>query len=301
MKVGGKRCLVCDCEGTMPLDGGALARALGAAGEPVVHHQLCRRQIDAVRAVAGGGEELLIGCTQEAPLFAETLGAAAPAASFVNIRERAGWSEEGARATPKIAALLAEAAVLVAPGTTVTTRSQGRCVVLGDGEVAMDAARQLADRLSVTLLLTDLGELLPPSRHEFPILAGTVLAAIGHLGGFALEVQGLQSMAVSSRDRLRMSSWQERGKLEADLILDLRGGQPLFTAHGRRDGYLRAEPSDAVANQRALFDATGLVGNSRSRATSPSTPICAPIPVPGVPAARAASTNARPARSPRRR
>ena len=260
MKVGGKRCLVCDCEGTMPLDGGALARALGTAVEPVVHHQLCRRQIDAVRAVAGGGEELLIGCTQEAPLFAETLGAAAPAAAFVNIRERAGWSEEGARATPKIAALLAEAAVLVAPGTTVTTRSQGRCVVLGDGEVAMDAARQLADRLSVTLLLTDLGELLPPSRHEFPILAGTVLAAIGHLGGFALEVQGLQSMAVSSRDRLRMSSWQERGKLEADLILDLRGGQPLFTAHGRRDGYLRAEPSDAVAIQRALFDATGLVG-----------------------------------------
>ena len=101
MKVGGKRCLVCDCEGTMPLDGGALARALGSAVEPVVHHQLCRRQIDAVHAAAAGGEELLIGCTQEAPLLAETLGAAGPAASFVNIRERAGWSEEGVLATPK--------------------------------------------------------------------------------------------------------------------------------------------------------------------------------------------------------
>ena len=80
MKVGGKRCLVCDCEGTMPLDGAALARALGSAAEPVVHHQLCRRQIDAVGAAAAGGEALLIACTQEAPLFAETLGGGRPGA-----------------------------------------------------------------------------------------------------------------------------------------------------------------------------------------------------------------------------
>ena len=260
MKVGGRQCLVCDCEGTMPLDAAALARALGTAAEPIVHHQLCRRQIDAVRAEAARGADLLIACTQEAPLFAETLAAAGASATFVNIRERAGWSDEGAEATPKIAALLAEAAELVAPATTVTTLSQGRCLVLGAGEVAMAAAGQLADRLSVTLLLSDAGDLLPPSRVAFPILAGTVRAASGHLGAFTLEVLGLRAMRVSSRDRLHLDDGPGQATLEADLIVDLRHGQPLFTAHGRRDGYLRAEPSDPVAIQRALFDAVGLVG-----------------------------------------
>ena len=45
MKVGGKRCLVCDCEGTMPLEAAGLARALGGAVEPAMHHQLCRAQL----------------------------------------------------------------------------------------------------------------------------------------------------------------------------------------------------------------------------------------------------------------
>lgn len=260
MKVGGRQCLVCDCEGTMPLDAAALARAAGSAAAPIVYHQLCRRQIDAVRAVAASGADLLIACTQEAPLFAETLAAAGSSATFVNIRERAGWSDEGAEATPKIAALLAEAAELVVPATTVTTLSQGRCLVLGAGELAMAAARQLADRLSVTLLLSEAGDLLPPGRVEFPILAGTVRAASGHLGAFALDVLDLRAMRVSSRDRLHLDAGQAQATLEADLIVDLRHGQPLFTAHGRRDGYLRAEPSDPVAIQRALFDAVGLVG-----------------------------------------
>ena len=260
MKVGGRQCLVCDCEGSMPLDAAALARALGTAAEPIVHHQLCRRQIDAVRAEAARGTDLLIACTQEAPLFAETLAAAGAFATYVNIRERAGWSDEGAEAIPKVAALLAEAAELVAPATTVTTLSQGRCLVLGAGEVAMAAAGQLADRLSVTLLLSDAGDVLPPSRVAFPILAGTVRAASGHLGAFTLEFLGLRAMRVSSRDRLHLDDGPAQATLEADLILDLRHGQPLFTAHGRRDGYLRAEPSDPVAIQRALFDAVGLVG-----------------------------------------
>ena len=110
MKIAGRRCLVCDCEGTMALDGAALARALGSAVEPVVHHQLCRRQLDQVQDAATAGVDLLIGCTQEAALFEESL-ANGPPVTFVNIRECAGWSAEGAQSGPKIAALLAEAAL----------------------------------------------------------------------------------------------------------------------------------------------------------------------------------------------
>ncbi|MEK7820210.1 MAG: 4Fe-4S ferredoxin, partial [Pseudomonadota bacterium] len=71
--------------------------------------QLCRAQLANAEAALKGGRPVLIACTQEAPLFLETRAeiADAGALSFVNIRERAGWSKDGAKAAPKIAALIA--------------------------------------------------------------------------------------------------------------------------------------------------------------------------------------------------
>ena len=45
-----------------------------------------------------------------------------------------------------------------------------------------------------------------------------------------------------------------------DLILDLTGGIPLFPAHQLRPGYLRADPRDRAAVERAIAEAGGLVG-----------------------------------------
>src|SRR3546814_19379353 len=47
---------------------------------------------------------------------------------------------------------------------------------------------------------------------------------------------------------------------ECDLILDLSGGQPLFAAAEKRDGYFRPDPGDPAAVQRALFEIADLVG-----------------------------------------
>jgi heterodisulfide reductase subunit A-like polyferredoxin len=57
-----------------------------------------------------------VACTQEAPLFAEVAEEAGFEGTlrFANIRETAGWSEDGARAAPKMAALLAMAEVAAA-------------------------------------------------------------------------------------------------------------------------------------------------------------------------------------------
>ena len=71
-----------------------------------------------------------------------------------------------------------------------------------------------------------------------------VMAAAGHLGAFTVEVAGLAAAVVSSREYLRFGPAQERGRLEADLIVDLGGGQPLFPAPAKRDGYLRRDPRD---------------------------------------------------------
>jgi hypothetical protein len=117
MKRQGHRILLCDCERSMAPDGEALCRVLAGGGDARVHTQLCRAEIDAFRgALRAGDEGLIVACTQEAPLFAETAAEIAPEAAlrFVNIRENAGWSAEGAEAGPKIAALLAAAAEPVA-------------------------------------------------------------------------------------------------------------------------------------------------------------------------------------------
>ena len=90
--------LICNCNRTMPLDGKALARALKLDGPITVHSELCGRHVAAFEAAVKNGEELLVACTQEAPLFTELHGElkGAGGIQFVNIRENAGWSAQAA-------------------------------------------------------------------------------------------------------------------------------------------------------------------------------------------------------------
>src|SRR5437660_5844410 len=91
--------LVCSCEDTMPTDAGAVARGCRNA-EIVTGRQFCRAELDRVRALAGTGTELTIGCTQEAPLFREVAEASGAVLRFVNLRETAGWSRDAGKAGP---------------------------------------------------------------------------------------------------------------------------------------------------------------------------------------------------------
>ena len=110
MAIQDKTLKVCSCNGTVPLDAKALAAALKSGAPVQLHTELCRKQAGSFEA-ALKDPEVLVACTQEAPLFAELAAAAESKAElrFVNIREAAGWSAEGPQATPKIAALLAAA------------------------------------------------------------------------------------------------------------------------------------------------------------------------------------------------
>jgi ferredoxin len=254
MKLQNKRVLVCNCEASMPLDARTLGAALGVE-TPVVHTQLCRAQIEAFRRAAATGEKLLVACTQEAPLFAETAPDAA--LSFTNIRERAGWSDEAAAATPKIAALLAGAALDGAPTPTVTLKSEGAALIYGRDERAIEAAKQVAHRLDVTVLLLDPKDVAPPRLADVPVMKGKIAAAKGHLGAFEIVVDGYALPSPASRERLVFGAGKDGAASQCDLILDLSGGAPLFQ---KRDGYLRADPESPAAVQRALFDLVELVG-----------------------------------------
>src|SRR6266446_10810837 len=262
MELGGRKLLVCNCEGTMSLDGKALGRACGGEGALFVNTQLCRAQIENFRAAAAKGGPLLVACTQEQPLFDETLREAGLdiSVAYANIRERAGWSEAGADALPKMAALLAEAALDIPPAPSVTLKSEGVCLVYGKDESALVAAQQLASRLDVTLLLTKPRDVVPPRRMDVPVFRGTITAARGHLGAFALTVDDYAPTVPSSRGALAFETPRNGAASRCDLILDLSGGAPLFPSPARRDGYLRPDPNNPAAVQRALFDLVDLVG-----------------------------------------
>ena len=98
--------------------------------------------------IAAGGE-CIVACTQEAPLFTELNESAGGKSElkFVNIREMAGWSAEGAKATPKIAALLALADVPdPEPVPSVAYRSEGSVLVIGPAEAALQMGRTVVGR-----------------------------------------------------------------------------------------------------------------------------------------------------------
>ena len=265
MKIEGKRLVVCNCERTMPLDRRKLEKALtaaGAQGELEIETQLCRAQLANFEGAISHGEAVLVACTQEAPLFEEVRAESQPEAEvgYFNIRELAGWSEEGGAASPKIAALSAAAAVEGPETPGVSLVSEGTCLVYGPGEAALEAAKQLAGRLDVTVLLNDAGDALPPSVMNVPIFKGRIREARGHLGAFGITVDGYAPALPSARGALAFEAEKDGAFSECDLIVDLSGGTPLFPAPEKRDGYLRPDPGDPAAVQKTLFQAADLVG-----------------------------------------
>ena len=262
MKIGDRTVLVCDCAHSIALDGAALGKACGDGSAVTVHTQLCRAQLDRFEKAVANGQPLLVACTQEAPLFSEIAAEVAPdtALTFTNIRERAGWSDEGAQALPKIAALLAEAALPIPPTGALTLTSQGTCLVYGTDERAIEAGRQLAKHLDVTILLANPKDIAPPQVMDVAIFRGRIRSGRGWVGAFEIVVDDYAPALPSSRGTLGFEPVRQGASARCDLILDLTGGTPLFPDHKRRDGYIRPDPDSPVQVAKALLEMADLVG-----------------------------------------
>jgi ferredoxin len=252
------RILICSCEDTMPLHGDAVKRACRGA-EVLTAHQLCRADLDKFRAAVAGAEPLIAACTQEAPLFAEVAGDAD--VTYANIRETAGWSKDAQAAGPKIAALLATAAEPTPEPAFVSLASEGVILIYGRDEQAIAAGDLLKVHLDVTVLIKPPAAVAPPRVTDFPVVTGAIRTAKGHLGAFELTVDGYAQPAPSSREMLRFGAPRDGAVSRCDLVLDISGGAPLFTAADLRDGYLRADPSDPAAVLTAVLKARDLVGS----------------------------------------
>jgi ferredoxin len=252
--------LVCSCEDTMPLDAGAFARGCRNF-DIVTGRQFCRAELDRLRVLAGAGAPLTVGCTQEAPLFREATEDSGADVRFVNLRETAGWSNDAAKAGPKMAALAAAAAEPMPDIPFVEIESAGVLLVYGRDERAIEAAGLLKEHLDVTVLLTRPDPIIPPRTTDFPIVKGTICTAQGHLGAFELTVDDYAAPQPSSRGVLVFAPSRDNTTSRCDIVLDLSGGALLFPAADLRDGYLRADPGDPAAVLRAVLRARDLVGS----------------------------------------
>ena len=252
--------LICSCEDTMPLDAESVRH--GCRGARVTTaRQLCRAELTRFRATASAAKRLVVGCTQEAPLFSEIAGTTEGAdISYVNIRETAGWSVDAANAGPKMAALIAAATEPAPEIPFVTLTSDGVVLIYGRDEQAIEAANLLRDHLDITVLIAPPAALTPPEITAFPVVQGRIRSATGHLGAFALIVDGYAQPSPSSRRTLDFGPAKDGAVSRCDIVLDLSGQAPLFAAPDLRDGYLRADPGDPAAVLRAVLKARDLVG-----------------------------------------
>ncbi|WP_323764726.1 4Fe-4S binding protein [Marinovum sp.] len=252
-----KTLITCDCQGSMQIDSLALADHAGVtAAAPC--SALCTGQIDRAAEALTKGDTIFC-CTQEGRSFsalAEELGVDAPA--LLDLRDRAGWSADEAPKLPKMSALLAEALLPARPDRTLDVTSEGLCLILGPAGVALAAAAHLSPYLGVTVLLEDTPDL--PDRPDFDVIAGRLRKATGALGQFSVTIDGLRMIDPTGRGPLRFTEPRDGGTSACDILLDLRGAQPLFSAHDKREGYLRADPAHPPSVAAAVMAASHLTG-----------------------------------------
>ena len=252
-----KTLLVCDCLGSQHVDFNALGELTGTACSGC-HTSLCTTQIEtAAKAIKAG--DVVIACAQEAHRFtalAEELDAPEPIC--VDIRDRAGWSDDSASATAKMAALIKDALLAPPSPKSVDVITEGTCLIIGAEETAIAAAQKLSDTLAVTVLLAPGTDFLPTSAYD--VVTGSLDKATGTLGRFEVRINNFQQSLTGGRGTPALTAPQNGARSECDIILDLSGGLAMFPAPEKRDGYLRADPGSQTAVADAIFTASQMVG-----------------------------------------
>lgn len=178
----------------MPLDaaaGAQLGAALGTSALPVAT-ELCRREVSSYLAALDGVDDVVVACTQERSLFAELAqqkNSVAPL-RFVNIRETGGWSAQAKNSLPKMAAVLAAAALPdPEPVPIVNYESAGHTLIIGPADQALRWAQRLCDQVDVSVLLTEGSETQMLGERSFPSFSGNKIAVTGWLGAFKVRWQ----------------------------------------------------------------------------------------------------------------
>lgn len=227
---------------------------------PKVHTALCTSEITRVAEAmqdADEGQGVVIACAQERARFEEIAAdLSAPMPVCVDLRDRAGWSDDPSPA--KMAALLAEAQLPHPAMRSMDVESHGQCLIIGAGADAFDIAAQLSDALAVTVLQTDAEDM--PLDRRFEVIRGQVKSLSGALGGFALRIDALQQVDPVGRGAFGLTPPRDGARTMCDVVVDVTGATALVPAPHKRDGYFRADPRDPRAIVQIVADASQTVG-----------------------------------------
>jgi ferredoxin len=252
-----KRLITCDCMGSQTIDAEAISNAIGIeVAKPCT--ALCTTQIDTAVAALTQGDAVFC-CRQESRRFealADELGV--EAASTIDLRDRAGWSSDAADKVPKMSALAAEALLPAAPSKLLDVISEGLCLIIGAADVALEMAENLKEHLGVTVLLENPKDV--PDTRDFDVIVGKLRRASGALGQFDVVIDALQMVEPGGRGAPTLTEPRQGGTSQCDILIDLRGETPLFPAHEKREGYLRADPRHAPAIAATTLAASHMVG-----------------------------------------
>ena len=239
------------------MDAEAISKTAGVACSRV-HTALCTKELGSAAEAFKAGDAI-IACQQERTTFEELaaeLGVDDP--GFVDLRDRAGWSDQGRDATPKMAALAAEAMLPAAGAKTVDVVSEGLTLLAGHSGVVLPVAEQLKDIVSLTVLITD-GDEMPLTR-DYDVVRGKIARVTGALGGFTVKIDALQQIEPGGRGAFVLSEPKNGAASQCDVVIDLTGGTPFVPAPEKREGYLRADPRDPLAVSAVVMAASHLVG-----------------------------------------
>lgn len=254
-----KNLLVCDCIGTQSIDAETIGNTLDVSVSKVCS-TLCTSQLAiAEKAMLSG--DTMIACQQERHVFeelADDMDVDRPV--FVDIRDRAGWSEDKRSATGKMAALIADAEFAIPATKAIDVESTGICLIIGEADVAFAAAQHLKDALAVTVLLSPDADPGSGTERGYDVVYGKLASATGALGNFKIKIDAFQERIPGGRGVPAFTEQKDGAASNCDIVLDLSGGNPLFPAHEKREGYLRADPKSAEAKLSAILEAIQLKG-----------------------------------------
>ena len=252
LEIDNNKILVCNCENTMKIDEEALSKSCKLEKKCKVYSNLCGSELDTVseQIISSNKENknLLIACTQQEEVFekvAEENNFQVP--KTFNIREYAGWSKEGDKTIPKMAALINSSVKKIVKTPSLTLNSSGRCFVYtnyknGDNslEVAYDFCKKLSQHLGVTLMITNCEQEVILQPQNFKITKGNISKARGYFSKFKLEINDFSEALPSSKSNIEFGEYFKSVDTECDIIIDLSENTPMFTGDHKRDGYFRA-------------------------------------------------------------
>ncbi|SHG85923.1 4Fe-4S binding protein [Marivita hallyeonensis] len=253
----GTKLILCDCLGSQSVDAPRIAEASGLEVSRV-HTNLCGAEADAAAKLMEDSD-VIVACAQESAFFemlAEEIGVDAPAC--VDIRDRAGWSDEGAQAAPKMAALAAEAKLQIPMPKVVDVVSEGTCLLVGTGDTVFEAAAKLCGTLAVTVLQTDTSDV--PADRRFDVVRGAIRNLSGALGGFKVRIDRFSMLQPGGRGAFTFSDPKDGAVSECDIVIDLTGDQAMVPAPHKREGYFRADPRQPIMVADVMAEAMQMVG-----------------------------------------